>query len=96
MLGLTLMASAVTVQADSLKDIKHIILFMQENRSFDHVCPHHRSVTLKTRELAAETKPSISAPWPGFATLVTPMYKSTMALQSGDSEKVPVHFLFLV
>ncbi|KFG83874.1 extracellular phospholipase C [Metarhizium anisopliae] len=35
-LGLTLMASAVTVQADSLKDIKHIILFMQENRSFDH------------------------------------------------------------
>lgn len=23
----------------SLKDIKHIVLFMQENRSFDHVRP---------------------------------------------------------
>ncbi|KAK2601767.1 hypothetical protein QQS21_004651 [Conoideocrella luteorostrata] len=30
------MASAITAQAGSLKDIKHIILFMQENRSFDH------------------------------------------------------------
>jgi phospholipase C len=30
-------ASAATVQAGSLKDIKHIVLFMQENRSFDHV-----------------------------------------------------------
>lgn len=35
-LALTLMASATGVQAGSLKDIKHIILFMQENRSFDH------------------------------------------------------------
>ena len=35
-LALTLMASATAVQAGSLKDIKHIILFMQENRSFDH------------------------------------------------------------
>ncbi|TQV93598.1 non-hemolytic phospholipase C precursor [Cordyceps javanica] len=35
-LTLTLVASAMGVQAGSLKDIKHIILFMQENRSFDH------------------------------------------------------------
>ncbi|KAM3459564.1 hypothetical protein MY5147_009877 [Beauveria neobassiana] len=35
-LALTLLASATGVQAGSLKDIKHIILFMQENRSFDH------------------------------------------------------------
>ncbi|KAG5983223.1 hypothetical protein E4U55_000513 [Claviceps digitariae] len=36
-LALTLMASAsASVRAGSLKDIKHIILFMQENRSFDH------------------------------------------------------------
>jgi phospholipase C len=32
-------ASAVVaaVQAGSLQDIKHIVLFMQENRAFDHV-----------------------------------------------------------
>lgn len=36
-LALSLVASAATVQAGSLKDIKHIVLFMQENRSFDHV-----------------------------------------------------------
>ncbi|OAA36622.1 Phosphoesterase [Metarhizium rileyi] len=27
---------AATVQAGSLKDVKHIVLFMQENRAFDH------------------------------------------------------------
>lgn len=37
-LALALAASAVGVQAGSLKDIKHIVLFMQENRAFDHVC----------------------------------------------------------
>lgn len=31
----TLAASAV--QATSLADVKHIVLFMQENRAFDHV-----------------------------------------------------------
>ncbi|KAG5927950.1 hypothetical protein E4U42_001487, partial [Claviceps africana] len=36
-LALTLMASApAAVSAGSLQDIKHIVLFMQENRSFDH------------------------------------------------------------
>ncbi|GAO19824.1 hypothetical protein UVI_02043800 [Ustilaginoidea virens] len=35
-LVLTLVATAAPVHAGSLKDIKHIILFMQENRSFDH------------------------------------------------------------
>lgn len=35
-LGL-LAASASTANAGSLKDIKHIVLFMQENRAFDHV-----------------------------------------------------------
>ena len=33
----TLAASAALAQAGSLKDIKHIVLFMQENRAFDHV-----------------------------------------------------------
>lgn len=32
-----LLAVAGAVQAGSLQDIKHIVLFMQENRAFDHV-----------------------------------------------------------
>jgi phospholipase C len=28
---------AIAVSAGSLKDIKHVVLFMQENRAFDHV-----------------------------------------------------------
>ena len=34
----TALAASRGVQAASLKDIKHIVLFMQENRAFDHVC----------------------------------------------------------
>ncbi|KHN99838.1 Phosphoesterase [Metarhizium album ARSEF 1941] len=30
------LAAATAVQAGSLKDVKHIVLFMQENRAFDH------------------------------------------------------------
>ncbi|KAG8415828.1 hypothetical protein J3459_014035 [Metarhizium acridum] len=30
------LATATAVQAGSLKDVKHIVLFMQENRAFDH------------------------------------------------------------
>lgn len=29
--------AASAVQATSLADVKHIVLFMQENRAFDHV-----------------------------------------------------------
>lgn len=28
---------ATAASAGSLKDIKHVVLFMQENRAFDHV-----------------------------------------------------------
>jgi phospholipase C len=28
-----------TAFAGSIKDIKHVVLFMQENRAFDHVSP---------------------------------------------------------
>jgi phospholipase C len=37
--SLTAVAAATAVSASSLKDIKHIVLFMQENRAFDHVSP---------------------------------------------------------
>ena len=30
------LALALSVSAGSLKDIKHVVLFMQENRAFDH------------------------------------------------------------
>jgi phospholipase C len=35
----TLLALAAGVSAGSIKDIKHVVLFMQENRAFDHVSP---------------------------------------------------------
>lgn len=31
------LATAAAVRAGSLRDVKHIVLFMQENRAFDHV-----------------------------------------------------------
>lgn len=31
------LAIIATVSAGSLTDIKHVVLFMQENRAFDHV-----------------------------------------------------------
>jgi phospholipase C len=38
-LGITLVFSAAAVAAGSLADIDHVVLFMQENRAFDHVRP---------------------------------------------------------
>lgn len=35
---LALMLGSSTVIADSLKDIEHVVIFMQENRSWDCVC----------------------------------------------------------
>lgn len=35
--SLAVVALAAAVSAGSIKDIKHIVLFMQENRGFDHV-----------------------------------------------------------
>jgi phospholipase C len=32
-----LLAFSIGALAGSLKDIKHVVLFMQENRAFDHV-----------------------------------------------------------
>lgn len=52
-LALALAASAVGVQAGSLKDIKHIVLFMQENRAFDHVCLLYATASASASLLAA-------------------------------------------
>jgi phospholipase C len=32
------LAAAAAVHATSLADVEHVILFMQENRAFSHVC----------------------------------------------------------
>lgn len=32
-------ASGAGQTARSLKEIEHVVIFMQENRSFNHVCP---------------------------------------------------------
>lgn len=31
-------ALTAAASAGSIRDIKHVVLFMQENRAFDHVC----------------------------------------------------------
>lgn len=36
-LAAAVLATATAVRAGSLRDVKHIVLFMQENRAFDHV-----------------------------------------------------------
>lgn len=46
------MAAATAVSASSLKDVKHIVLFMQENRAFDHVSFHFGN--LRARECIAQ------------------------------------------
>lgn len=37
LLSLTVLSFAATAVAGGLTDIKHVVLFMQENRAFDHV-----------------------------------------------------------
>lgn len=83
-LTLLSMASA-SVLGGSLKDIKHIILFMQENRSFDHVGSFPSPEGSQTSALTDGR--SILARWLVFATLAIPTSTSTTVCQSGDSEK---------
>ena len=36
--ALALMLASLPVMADKLEDIEHVVIFMQENRSWDCVC----------------------------------------------------------
>ena len=36
--AVALLSPKATLAAGSLADINHVVLFMQENRAFDHVC----------------------------------------------------------
>lgn len=36
--ALAALLSSTPVSGDSLKDIQHVVIFMQENRAFDTVC----------------------------------------------------------
>lgn len=75
-------ASAVTaaVHAGSLKDIKHIVLFMQENRAFDHVGYLqliHVLLGIARSDQSDGSPCSTLAPWLVCEGLVTPMSRST-------------------
>ena len=61
---------AVTASAGSLKDIKHVVLFMQENRAFDHV---NKPASLSIRN--ASNLKSILGLWLEFVDSQTLMYK---------------------
>jgi phospholipase C len=41
-----ILALSTTASAGSLTDIKHVVLFMQENRAFDHVNPQGSYLTI--------------------------------------------------
>lgn len=62
MLGHLLLASLAGISlAGSITDIKHVVLFMQENRAFDHVCD---PITVLRMEIMRVTYlSSISEPW---------------------------------
>jgi len=61
------------VSADSLKDIKHVVLFLQENRAFDHVM-NHLSCNVSSALILCST----SGPWLAFAVSPIPMFKLTL------------------
>lgn len=72
---LAVLLGSFPVTAGSLRDIEHVVIFMQENRSWDTVCPH----LLKCLDaMIDEVRDSTLAPWPVCAGSMTPTSKSTM------------------
>lgn len=55
------------VTADTLKDIEHVVIFMQENRSWDSV-----STYCKRHDRLAADRPSTSGLWLVFAGSTIP------------------------
>lgn len=64
---LAVLLASTPVMGGSLKDIEHVVIFMQENRSWDTVCPRHA-----VNDPMAY-KPSTMAPWPVSAASTIPM-----------------------
>jgi phospholipase C len=71
--------------AGSLKDIEHIVIFMQENRSWNNVCSWQ--LHLHPGGKALIDKHSTLARWQESGGSMTPTCRSTqMVYQSGISE----------
>jgi hypothetical protein len=64
-------ATAVSAATASLKDVKHVVLFMQENRAFDHVSPPFGNRDCCVAN-ASSSSSSIMEPWPVCVVLLTP------------------------
>ena len=73
----TLFAFAVVALAGSIKDIKHVVLFMQENRAFDHV-----RCTIALDSVLSLTISSTLVQWLAFVDSLILMYNSTPARTS--------------
>jgi hypothetical protein len=79
---LALLALASAANAVSLGDIKHVVLLMQENRSFQHVS----DCTPPPNKRSTSNRYSILGPWLVFEGLLIPMFRSMpMANPSGIS-----------
>lgn len=79
---LLLLLGSPPVSGGSLRDIEHVVIFMQENRSWDSVCSH-----LPENNQRNLTFDSTSELWLVLAASMIPMFRSTlMASRSGTSK----------
>ena len=77
------------VSADSLKDVEHVVLFLQENRAFDHVTirsPCCFGLPLRDS--------SISEPWLVFAD--SPILMSKLILMARQFSNSPSDIFYLL
>ena len=87
---IALLALSGTVNGVSLKDVKHVIMLMQENRSFQHVsCEAHRYI-LFCKDLPSNYC-SISGLWQAFAALPIPTCRSIPTADQFGTSKHGVH-----
>lgn len=74
--ALTALLASSSVYAGSLKDIEHVVIFMQENRAQDTVgLP---SLECKSASGADQMNKSTMVPWQVFVASPIPTFRSTL------------------
>jgi hypothetical protein len=83
-----LLALAAAANAASLKDVKHVIMVMMENRSFQHVSIYMQPLyAVYIIMFLCSDSDSTSVPWQVFGALPTLMFRSIpMAAPYGTSK----------
>jgi len=86
----SLLALVSTINAASLGDVKHVIMLMMENRSFQHVSVYLLHITTRQHFNTCST----SAPCPVFVALPTPMFRSIQTANLFGTSKCGGHISF--